>query len=100
MKIRKGDKVMVVLGKDRGKSGTVERVINKKGKVAVGGINLVKRHVKKYGDIQGGILEIAKPIEQSNVMLVCPHCQKPTRVGFKFDGMKMRICKKCQKEIK
>lgn len=99
-KIKKGDKVKVLLGKDRGKEEKVEKVYGKKGKVLILGVNVYKRHVKKQGQVQGGILNIPKPIDISNVALICPSCKKPTRVGFKVtkDG-KLRVCKKCKKEI-
>lgn len=99
-KIIKGDNVTILLGKDRGKSGAVEKVLEKEGKVFVTGINLVKRHVKKNQNIEGGIINIVKPINISNVILVCPNCKKPTRVGFILNGgSKHRMCKKCQKAI-
>ena len=100
-KIKKGDKVKVLLGKDRGKEGTVEFVKTKDQKVFVGGVNLYKRHVKKQGTIEGGIIDIPKPLDVSNVVLICPNCKKVTRVGFKKAGNdKVRICKKCGKEVK
>lgn len=101
MKIKKGDKVKIILGKDRGKEGKVAFVLAKAGKVFVEGVNLYKRHVKKQGTIEGGIINIPKPLNVSNVSLVCPNCSKVARVGFKKMGeSKVRICKKCQKEIK
>ena len=101
MNIKKGDKVMVLLGKDRGKTSVVEKALIKEGKVLVTDVNKAKRHIgKKTTGGEGGIVEIAKPIDISNVVLVCPSCQKPTRVGFQITkGAKMRICKKCEKEI-
>lgn len=100
MKIQKGDKVKIILGKDRGKVGKVELVLAKKNKVFVGGANLYKRHVRKHGDIQGGIIDIPKSLNVSNVALICPNCNKMTRVGFKLAGdTKLRICRKCEKEI-
>ena len=101
MKIRKGDKVKILLGKDRGKEGKVEFVMVKKEKIFVGGANLYKRHVKKHGTIEGGIIDIPKPMDISNVALVCPSCNKVTRVGYQVvEGSKVRICRKCKKEIK
>ncbi|MBI2330048.1 50S ribosomal protein L24 [Candidatus Daviesbacteria bacterium] len=101
MKIKKGDKVKILLGKDRGKEGKVVFVRGKERKVFVEGANLYKRHVKKQGTIEGGIIDIPKPLDISNVVLVCPNCQKAARVGFKIVGNeKVRICKKCTKEIK
>lgn len=101
MKIRKGDKVKILLGKDRGKEGQVEYVMGKESKVFVGGANLYKRHVKKYKDMQGGIVDLPKPLNVSNVALICPNCNQVSRVGYSLAGNeKIRICKKCKKEIK
>lgn len=100
MKIKKGDKVKIILGKDRGKEGKVAFVLAKAGKVFVEGANLYKRHVKKQGTVEGGIIDIPKPVNISNVVLICPGCSKATRVGFKMAGSdKIRVCKKCKKEI-
>lgn len=100
-KIRKGDKVKVLLGKDSGREGSVDKVLGKVDKVIVGGVNIYKRSVKKMGETQGGIIDLVKPINISNVILICPNCNKPTRVGFKVEkGDKIRVCKKCKKEIK
>jgi large subunit ribosomal protein L24 len=100
-KIRKGDEVKIMLGKDNGKTGAVERVLSKEGMVLVAGVNQYKRHVRKQQDMEGGVITITKPVNISNVELVCPSCKKPTRVGFKGEGTnKTRICKKCGKEIK
>ncbi len=105
MKIKKGDTVKILLGKDSGKTGVVDRVLAKKGKVVISGLNLYKRHVKKQGHPpaggEGGVIEIVKPLNISNVALVCSGCKKTTRVGFKFEGSdKVRFCKKCGKGIK
>lgn len=101
MKIKKGDKVKILLGKDRGKEGKVAFVLAKAGKVFVEGANLYKRHVKKQGQIEGGIIDIPKPFDVSNVALVCSNCKKATRVGYIMAGNeKVRICRKCEKEIK
>ncbi len=101
-KIKKGDNVKVLAGKDSGRTGNVDRVLVRTGKVIVAGINISKRSVKKSGDNQtGGIVELVKPVNLSNVALICPNCKKITRVGFKIEGKdKVRICKKCKKEIK
>ncbi len=100
IKLRKGDKVKVFLGKDNGKEGTIEKVLGKDGKIYVAGVNLVKRHVRKQGQVEGGIIDLPKPINMSNVELICPSCKKTTRVGFKIDGKtKVRVCKKCGKNI-
>ncbi len=102
MKIKKGDKVKVIKGKDRGREGTVERALPKKRKVVVSGLNIYKKAVrpKKKGQ-KGGIVEVIKPLPVENVMLLCPNCSKPTRIGHQIDGgQKKRICKKCQRVLK
>lgn len=100
LKIKKGDNVQVLLGKDRDKTGLVEKVLTKEGKLLITGINSFKRHVKKQGEIEGGIVTLIKPVQASNVALVCPKCKKPTRVGFSIAGKdKKRICKKCKEII-
>lgn len=101
MKIQKGDNVQIMLGKDNGKTGQVIKVFTKASKVLVEGVNTYKRHIKRMGQNEGGIFEISKPVPASNVMLVCPNCKKPTRVGFSIEkDQKVRICKKCGKAIK
>src|SRR5687767_5452045 len=100
LKIRKGDEVKVLLGKDRGKVGKIVKVDRKEGKVLIEGINMFKRHIRKTQGIEGGVIDIIKPLKISNISLVCPKCKKQTRVGFKFqDNKKVRICKKCQEII-
>lgn len=97
-KIRKGDTVQVIAGNDRGKKGEVHGVDPKSGRVVVAGINLVKKHQKRTGDVrtQAGIIEREGPIDASKVMVVCKSCGKPTRVGFSDEGgKKSRKCKKC-----
>ncbi len=99
-KIHKGDNVQIMLGKDQGRTGAVERVLAKKDRLVIAGINTFKRHIKGKQGIEGGIIDITKPVNFSNVQLVCPNCKKPTRVGFKIDkDIKIRICRKCGKEI-
>jgi large subunit ribosomal protein L24 len=100
--IRRDDNVMVIAGKDRGKSGKVNRVIREKGRVVVAGVNLATKHVKNRPGIrQAGIIHVEAPLHVSNVMLMCPHCAKPTRVGHRFqeDGTKVRVCKRCNEVI-
>lgn len=101
MKIKKGDKIRVITGKDKGREGLIERVYRKSKKVLVQGINLFKRHLKKSEQApQGGIVDVPRPILISKVMLICPKCGKTTRVGFKLEkNKKFRICKKCQSKI-
>ncbi len=100
-KIKRDDFVLVISGKDRGKRGKVIRVIPKESRVVVEGVNIVKKHQKPTPTRPGGIVEMPAPIHISNVMLVCPRCNRPTRVGFTFleDGRKVRVCKKCKENI-
>jgi large subunit ribosomal protein L24 len=100
LKIHKGDNVQITNGKDRGKSGEVERILTKEHKLIVTGRNVYKRHVKSRQGIEGGIIDIVKPVDVSDVALICPNCKKPTRVGFKIEAdSKIRVCRKCGKEI-
>ncbi|MGD9504468.1 MAG: 50S ribosomal protein L24 [Syntrophobacteraceae bacterium] len=97
-RIKKNDTVMVIAGKEKGKSGKVVRIIPKHDRVVVEKLNMIKRHMKPGAqNRQGGILEREAPIHISNLMLVCTKCTDPTRVGYKIleDGKKVRICKEC-----
>ena len=97
LKIKKNDKVVVLSGKDKGKKGKVIAVLPKEGKVVVEKINMVSRHTKprRQGD-QGGIVKREAAIYASKVQVVCPKCDKPTRVAYEIkDGKKVRVCKHC-----
>lgn len=96
VKIRKGDTVQVIAGKDKGKRGAIVRVNAKKGAVIVSGVNIVKKTMKRRSQQeQGGIAEVEAPLNISNVAIVCKKCG-PTRVGYKIDGdKKIRVCRKC-----
>lgn len=102
MKIRKGDTVKIIKGKDVGKQGKILKVLPEENKVVVEGTNIYKKHIKGDGrDKESAIVDIVKPIPVSNVMLVCQSCGKPTRVGYKMvKGEKVRFCKKCNKDVK
>lgn len=95
-KIRKDDTVEIIAGKDKGKRGSVIRVIRDKDRVIVSGANLVKKAMKKRSQQdQGGIVEVEAPVHISNVAIVCKKCG-PTRIGYKLDGdKKTRVCRKC-----
>jgi large subunit ribosomal protein L24 len=95
MKIQKGDKVVIIAGKDRNKVGVIERVLPKENKVVVTGVNIVKKHLKRsQQNPQGGIIDKVSPIHASNVMLLDGAKNKPTRVGYKTDGKeKVRYAK-------
>ncbi len=102
MKIRKGDTVVIIAGKDRGKRGKVRRAWPEEERVIVDGLNMIKRHSRaRRAARQAGIIELEAPIHVSNVMLVCEKCGEPTRVSFRFldDGKKVRICNSCQEMI-
>ena len=102
MRIKKGDTVLVLSGKDKGKRAKVLEANPNKGTVLVEGVNVVKKHTKPRPPKvpQGGILEKAQPVNTSKVMLVCPHCQTPTRIGYRFKNeVKERVCRKCEEAI-
>ena len=109
LKLKKGDRVRVRTGKDRGKEGEIMRVIPATGKVIVEGVNVAKKHQRTTrATMQGGIIDKDMPIPASNVSIICPGCG-PTRVGFRFDDSmgpadnpirtKIRVCKKCGSDL-
>ncbi len=102
MRIKKGDKVLVISGKDKGKTGKVSKALPSFGKIVIEGINIKKKHTrpKKEGE-KGQVVQMPSPFNVSNVKLVCDKCSKATRVGFKVlaEGKKTRICKKCKAEL-
>ena len=101
-KIKRNDTVYVAAGKDRGKRGTVERVIPSRNRVVVQGVNIIKKHQRPQPGVrQGGIIEMPNPLHISNVRLICPHCDKAVRVTFGTleDGRKVRQCKTCDETI-
>ena len=97
MRLRTGDLVEVMAGKDSGKQAKIARALPKRGKVIVEGVNTARRHQRPTGQtMQGGIIDKDMPIDASNVMIVCKDCG-PTRIGFRVndDGEKVRVCRKC-----
>ncbi len=101
VKIRSGDTVRVIAGKDKGREARVARVLPKQGKVVVEGVATAKRHQRPTGQtMQGGIIDKDMAIDISNVMVVCQECG-PTRIGYRIagDGQKVRICRKCGGEV-
>jgi len=104
-RIKKGDTVKVIAGKDLGQEGMVLRIITKNERVVVEGLNIVKRHqrAQQSGNrqIAAGIIEKEAPLNLSNVMLVCTQCKQGTRVGFRLneEGKKVRVCKHCKQDI-
>jgi large subunit ribosomal protein L24 len=102
MKLKKGDKVTVIAGKDKGREGVIERLSAKNQTALIMGVNLYKKHVKKNPqmNIEGGIVEVPRALDISKLMLICPKCNKPTRVGYKIEkDTKTRMCKKCKSVI-
>ena len=101
MFLKTGDKVRVITGKNKGKEGTIKKTLAKENRVIVEGINKIKKHQKpSNSNPNGGIVDAEAPIQASNVMLIDPSTNEPTRVGFKVvDGKKVRIAKKSGKQI-
>ncbi len=105
MRIKVGDEVEIVAGNDKGTRGSVQRVIREKNRVVVAGVNIVKKHQKPQQggstQVQGGIIEFEAPIDISNIMLVCPQSDEPTRIGIRRDedGNRIRFSKKSGQDI-
>jgi len=101
MEIKSGDTVLIIAGKDKGKSGKVTEAFPRDNKLIVEGLNIVKKHVrpKKEGE-KGQRIEVSRPINVSNVQIICPKCKKATRIGHRVvNKIKTRICKKCLQDI-
>ena len=100
LRLKKGDKVVVLAGKDKGKHGEIVRMIPRELRAVVAGVNMIKRHTKPNPGkgVKGGIVEREASLHASNVQLVCPECGAQTRVGHKIlgDGRKVRVCRKCE----
>lgn len=101
MKLKTGDKVVVIAGRDRGKEGTILKTLKEQDKVVVEGINIVKKHMKPNGTGAGSIVEVEAPIHVSNVMLIDPKTKTRTRIGHTTDkdGKKVRVSKKSNETI-
>lgn len=100
LKFKVGDLVKITLGKDKGREGKIEAIFPKKAVAIIPGINLYKKHVKGVQGEKGGIYDLPRPLPFSKFALVCPKCKKVTRVGFRtVEKEKVRICRKCGKEI-
>ena len=100
-RVRKDDMVMVIAGRERGKTGRVLRLLTKTERVVVERINLVKRHTKPRGTSQGGIIEKEAPLHLSNVQPICGRCDKPARVGTRRleNGHGVRVCRRCGEQM-
>jgi large subunit ribosomal protein L24 len=101
MHFKTGDKVVVISGKDKGKEGTITKVLRSENRVVVEGVNVVKKHVKGNGQQAGSITEMEAPIHASNVMILDPKTKKPTRIGHSInkDGKKIRVTKKSNSSL-
>ena len=103
VRLRKGDEIVVITGKDRGKRGRIQEVRPRERTVVVAGVNIAKRHTKPNPtkNQKGGIIEQPMPLGLGKVMVVCPHCGKPTRVAHRTDqdGTRERVCKRCGEAI-
>jgi large subunit ribosomal protein L24 len=100
LKVKKGDKVVVITGRDKGKQGEILKVLREENRVLVQGVNIVKRHQRQTQTEQGGIISKEAPIHVSNVAHIDPKTQKPTRVGFKMDGdKKVRVARRSGEAI-
>jgi large subunit ribosomal protein L24 len=101
IKLRKGDRVRVIAGKDLGREGEITRVLRDKDRVIVDGVNVAKKHQRATrATMQGGIIDKDMPVHVSNVKILCENCG-PTRIGFRFDsdGKKVRVCRKCEGDL-
>ena len=101
MKIKQGDKVIVIVGKDKGKEGTVTKTLKNDNKVIVEGVNIVKKHIKPNGGENGRIAEVEAPIHVSNVMMLDPKTKKGTKIGYTTnkDGKKIRVSRKSNEKL-
>ena len=102
MRINKGDTVIVLQGKDKGKRAEVVRAIPERDRVILEGVNVAKRHAKPTrATQQGGIIDKFMPVHVSTVALVCKACNQPTRIGYRLeaDGEKVRVCRKCEADL-
>ena len=100
-KIRTGDTVLVTTGRNKGQRGKVRLNLMERDRVVIEGVNIVKKHVKRGRARQAGIVEVEAPLHVSNVRLICPNCELPTRVGVRAndDGKNERYCKKCEQTV-
>ena len=102
MKLKKGDRVRVIAGKDVGKEGEITRAFPESDRVIVDGVNVAKRHTRATGQtMQGGIIDKDMPLHVSNVAIICSSCESTSRIGYRFegDGTKVRVCRKCGKDL-
>lgn len=101
MKLKKGDKVAVIAGKDKGKDGIIEKIYKNMNKAMIMNINMYKKHIKKNKEMpKGGIVDLPRPIDVSKLMFICPKCAKQARLGYKVEkDKKTRICRTCKEVV-
>lgn len=101
MKIKIGDEVQIIAGKDKGKKGKILRILSSSNRVVVEKANMITKHIKKTAQKAGERIHLEAPLQVSNVMLICPHCKKMTRIEYKKldTGKKQRICKHCKDSV-
>ncbi len=101
MKVKKGDNVLIITGKDKGRTAKILTSLPKQRMILVEGMNLKSKHVKpKRQGEKGQVVKVPMPLQASNVKFLCPKCSKPSRLGYKIEGdKKFRICKKCKSEV-
>ena len=101
MKLKKGDNVKIIKGKDKGKTGKIEQVLPKENKVLIANVNVFKRHLKARSQTQPSeIVTLTKPSAESSVAFVCPKCKQTSRIGYKIEkSVKYRVCRNCNSEI-
>ena len=100
LKIKTGDTVKIIAGKDKGREGKVEMVLPKRDSVVIPEVNMYKKHVKGQQGQKGGMYDLPRPLNVAKVALICPNCKKQTRVHFKIEkDTKFRVCSKCNKNI-
>lgn len=100
IKFKKGDKVRILSGKDKGREGIIEKILIKERRALIPGVNIFKKHVKGQQGQKAGIYEIPRPLPLGKFALVCPKCKKATRVGIKIVGQeKTRVCQKCHRQL-
>lgn len=101
MKLKLGDEVKIITGKDKGKKGKILKIFRNSGKITVEKVNLITKHIKKTAQKKGERLRFEAPLNASNTMLICPKCSKTTRIAYKFlaNKEKQRTCKKCGESV-
>jgi large subunit ribosomal protein L24 len=101
MKVKVHDKVKVLAGKDKGKISTVSRIFSKRNKIVVEKVNIATKHIKKSGTTPGQKVQIEVPVHVSNLAVICPRCEKTTRIGYRIleNKKKERVCKKCNQPV-